>query len=145
MKTNMGPLANPPRQNHFLKWIAVATSATGLSLTALGQGLPATQFQYERLYSFGTQGLPSGSSVAGELIEGSDGRLYGVTPDGGSNSVGTIFVLEKDGTGYRILRSFANPLEEIVSWSMLATTPNKSRNWPCASMTPGFSNPFLPE
>jgi hypothetical protein len=32
----------------------------------------------------------------------------------------------------------------MVSWSMFEITPEKSRNWPCASMTPGFSNPFLP-
>jgi uncharacterized repeat protein (TIGR03803 family) len=42
------------------------------------------------------------------LLEGSDGGLYGTTSYGGSNAVGSVFKLNKDGTGYMILYSFGN-------------------------------------
>jgi T5SS/PEP-CTERM-associated repeat protein/uncharacterized repeat protein (TIGR03803 family) len=41
-----------------------------------------------------------------ELIEGSDGRLYGTTFGGGGFGRGGIFRINKDGTGYRILTGF---------------------------------------
>ena len=40
------------------------------------------------------------------VVEGSDGRLYGTTLVGGSNNVGILFALGKDGTGYRALHQF---------------------------------------
>jgi uncharacterized repeat protein (TIGR03803 family) len=59
---------------------------------------------YTVLYSFGgftSDGGPSG------LVEGSDGALYGTTVYGGYDSVGgTVFRLNKDGSGYLMLHSF---------------------------------------
>jgi len=46
----------------------------------------------------------SGSSPYAGLIEGSDGRLYGTASAGGVNSGGTIFALNRDGTGFAVLR-----------------------------------------
>ena len=43
-----------------------------------------------------------------DLLEGSDGALYGATEYGGSGGAGTIFKINKDGTLYRILHSFSN-------------------------------------
>ena len=43
-----------------------------------------------------------------ELVEGSDGMLYGATEQGGINDRGVIFKMNKDGTGYAALRNFAN-------------------------------------
>jgi uncharacterized repeat protein (TIGR03803 family) len=40
------------------------------------------------------------------LLEGADGGLYGVTSGGGSNSTGTVFKLNNDGTSYRVLYAF---------------------------------------
>lgn len=40
------------------------------------------------------------------LIEASDGYLYGTTQAGGSNNVGAIYRLGKDGAGYAIVRHF---------------------------------------
>jgi uncharacterized repeat protein (TIGR03803 family) len=40
------------------------------------------------------------------LVEGSDGVLYGTTARGGKNYSGTMFKLNKDGSGYSVLRNF---------------------------------------
>ncbi len=50
--------------------------------------------------SGGDGNLPTG------LVEGSDGALYGTTVTGGAHDVGTVFKLNKDGSGYLLLRSF---------------------------------------
>lgn len=41
-----------------------------------------------------------------ELLEGSDGFLYGVTPVGGANGTGVVFKVAKDGTGFTVLHVF---------------------------------------
>jgi uncharacterized repeat protein (TIGR03803 family) len=66
---------------------------------------------YVVLHNFG--------SVAGDgeypyaaLIEGSDGAVYGATPRGGTTNAGTVFRLNKDGSDYRVLKSFgASPAD----------------------------------
>jgi uncharacterized repeat protein (TIGR03803 family) len=40
------------------------------------------------------------------LVEGSDGALYGTTGGGGRNFSGTMFKLSKDGSGYSVLHEF---------------------------------------
>lgn len=52
----------------------------------------------------GTDG--DGASPQTALLEGSDGRLYGTTAYGGLNGAGTVFTMNKDGSGYTILRRF---------------------------------------
>lgn len=47
-----------------------------------------------------------GTSPQGELLEGSDGALYGTTYHGGTNASGTVFKLNEDGTGYALLYAF---------------------------------------
>jgi uncharacterized repeat protein (TIGR03803 family) len=41
------------------------------------------------------------------LIEGRDGALYGTTQSGGTNDFGTVFKLNKDGSGYQVLHQFS--------------------------------------
>lgn len=50
----------------------------------------------------------SGSNPSGELLEHSNGKLYGTTTRGGDSlsSRGVIFRINKDGTGYEVLKSF---------------------------------------
>src|SRR5439155_21304634 len=55
------------------------------------------------LVSFTSTGRGSYSTAG--LIEAADGALYGTTA-GGSNSLGTIFKLNKDGSGYELLHIF---------------------------------------
>jgi uncharacterized repeat protein (TIGR03803 family) len=60
-----------------------------------------------RLHSFGS----SGSSAANpytRLIQASDGLLYGTTAAGGDAGQGTLFRLNPDGSGFTLLKSFAN-------------------------------------
>src|SRR5262245_14241029 len=44
-------------------------------------------------------GDDDGSQPAAELIEGSDGALYGTTAGGGTNNGGTLFRMNKNGSG----------------------------------------------
>ena len=60
---------------------------------------------YSLLRSFQRDRIDGQDPVA-QLIEGSDGYLYGTTQVGGSNSGGTIFKISKDGTNYSVLHSF---------------------------------------
>jgi uncharacterized repeat protein (TIGR03803 family) len=66
---------------------------------------------YTILHEFGSTAEDGRLPYAG-LVEGSGGVLYGTTSDGGAYTNqygyggGTIFKLNKDGTGYVVLRSF---------------------------------------
>src|SRR6185369_1972021 len=48
-----------------------------------------------------------GANPIGALVEGNDGLLYGVTGGGGSSNAGQVFKLNKDGSGFTVLRDFA--------------------------------------
>ena len=51
---------------------------------------------------FTTGGFPLDS----ELIQGTDGTLYGTASRGGSSNWGTVFKLNTDGTGFSVLKNF---------------------------------------
>ncbi|HVU26033.1 MAG TPA: choice-of-anchor tandem repeat GloVer-containing protein [Opitutus sp.] len=72
---------------------AVATDGTG----------------YTVLHSF-VSATDGGFPSAG-LIQGSDGRLYGTTFNGGANGDGTVFALEIDGTGFTVLFNMDSAIE----------------------------------
>src|SRR4051794_20737243 len=60
---------------------------------------------YSVLWSF--LGAPrDGSNTIVKPSEGSDGFLYGTTQAGGSNNLGTVFKIGKNGTGYTVLHHF---------------------------------------
>jgi uncharacterized delta-60 repeat protein len=52
-------------------------------------------------------GTGNGGTLRRGLLLASDGALYGVTPTGGQNSKGTVFRIQRDGTGFRLLVQFA--------------------------------------
>jgi uncharacterized repeat protein (TIGR03803 family) len=64
------------------------------------------QFTYQRLRTFGfiesTVTQPEGN-----LVEGTNGAFYGVSAGGGETENGTLYRLNKDGSGLAILRSFS--------------------------------------
>lgn len=73
---------------------------------------------YRIIHAFGGPSEDGRFPFAG-VIEGSDGALYGTTYGGGPSSVGTVFKLNKDGTGYRVLLNFnyqngANPVAGLL-------------------------------
>jgi uncharacterized repeat protein (TIGR03803 family) len=60
---------------------------------------------YQALHSFNVA-AKDGSFPISRLLEGSDRNLYGVTPSGGSNAVGTAFRLSKDGGSFSLIHTF---------------------------------------
>lgn len=61
---------------------------------------------YRLLHSF--TGIASdGMQPYGGLVEGGDGALYGATAFGGSENLGTVFKIQKDGSGFALVRSFS--------------------------------------
>jgi uncharacterized repeat protein (TIGR03803 family) len=56
------------------------------------------------LHRFGGEG--DGATPVGGLILAADGALYGTTLAGGLSNAGAVFRLNRDGSGYRLLRSF---------------------------------------
>ena len=61
---------------------------------------------YTNLHRFSAS--PDGREPLASLIEGGDGAIYGTTSTGGSNNVGTVFRLDKDGSNYLVLHHCAN-------------------------------------
>jgi len=53
-----------------------------------------------------------GENPEGALVQGSDGALYGTTREGGGNGAGTVFKLNKDGSGYRVLSAFSGSFSD---------------------------------
>jgi uncharacterized repeat protein (TIGR03803 family) len=109
--------------------IAVQSSPTGMSCSVTnGTGtMPAgtvTNVQITCgtvLHSFGGSG--DGSSPYGNLIQGADGNLYGVTASGGANGKGTVFEITTAGVE-TVLYSFgasasdgANPYGSLIQAS----------------------------
>ena len=63
-----------------------------------------------RLRSFG---FPSASvsQPEGRLLSSTNGFLYGTSPFGGSNGLGCVFKVARDGTGLTIVRHFSGPAD----------------------------------
>ncbi len=68
------------------------------------------------LHAFGadtdtsTSGLvvtADGAAPLGQLVQATDGMLYGTTSAGGTNGRGTVFRLNTDGTGFQVLKHFS--------------------------------------
>jgi uncharacterized repeat protein (TIGR03803 family) len=83
------------RAGHLAWWLA----------GVLGCSAALAQVRYEPLRSFGTDDK-TGSHPPGGAILAVDGLLYGLTTRGGSNNLGTVYVLTPDGSGYRALKQF---------------------------------------
>lgn len=62
---------------------------------------------YSILHAF--TGKPDGQQIQCQLLQASDGMLYGTTIYGGAAVGGTLFKMNLDGTGYTILLNFGSP------------------------------------
>ncbi len=97
---------------------ASGTMALPLAAMVILSGLLHVQAQtnFQRLKSFGSS-LTDGAQPVGQLLEGKDGILYGVTYSGGSTNRGTVFKLNKDGSGYAelvLLTNVSAPLAGVI-------------------------------
>jgi uncharacterized repeat protein (TIGR03803 family) len=81
--------------------------------TVYSFGINGTGVGFSNLHNFG----PLAGSVPPTNSDGADpqgallvsgGTLYGTTSTGGSNGYGTVFKLNVDGTGFKVLHSFTN-------------------------------------
>ncbi len=58
------------------------------------------------IHSFGLNA--DGQTPSGSLVQGTDGRLYGMTSAGGDYGRGVVFSMALDGTGATVLHSFGS-------------------------------------
>ena len=83
---------------------------------------------YKVLYSFSDTGSVAGK-CSGEYPYGSltyvNGKFYGCTYEGGFNGEGTIFRINKDGSGYKDLWDFSNLTGDYPYYGALTVYGNK--------------------
>ncbi len=68
-------------------------------------------------------GLAKGASPAGQLTEGTNGILYGMTNRGGLNDLGTIFSINKNGTGFHKMADLKSNAASPVFGPLIESTP----------------------
>ncbi len=86
-------------------WIYGATYAGGSTNNAGTIFRITTNGGFQTLRVF-TGRSGDGRYPSGQMVTGSDGAIYGTTERGGVGGSGTIFKLNKDGSGYAVLASF---------------------------------------
>jgi uncharacterized repeat protein (TIGR03803 family) len=79
-----------------------------------------------------------GANPEAELVEGSDGRLYGVTRTGGPNGTGVVFRVSRDGTEFAVLHAFG----PITSASTVTVPQNADGMRPTGALVAGADNYF---
>jgi uncharacterized repeat protein (TIGR03803 family) len=79
-----------------------------------------------------------GAYPQAELIEGTDGDMYGVATAGGANGTGTVFRMSLDGTGFQALHEFA-PITSTVASGL---TVNADGAGPSAPLVQGADGMF---
>ena len=108
--TNTGPVSITA--NTMLRAMGVNAAGPGPAASAayvIGEPTitsPPQIMSFSLLHSF-TNGN-DGSSPQANLIQGSDGRLYGTSSTGGSLGGGAVFAVNPDGTGFTVIYSFTN-------------------------------------
>lgn len=81
--------------------LMIVAATVAISLTSSAQHNP-----YEQIHSFGNVDQMTAHPTA-PLLEGSDGVLYGTAYTAGSGDVGAVFRVNKDGSGFKVLRAFS--------------------------------------
>ena len=88
-------------------WLYGVTSLGGTNDAGSVFKISTNGTSYLVLYSFSGVG-GDGQNPDAEMIQGSDGVLYGTTHFGGSNNLGTIFKINTNGSGYAVLHTFTS-------------------------------------
>lgn len=92
------------------------TTGTVFRIAPDGTGFTVLH-RFENYTSFSSISNPinaDGANPEAELIEGSDGFLYGVARTGGPNGNGTVFKLAKDGSSFAVLHVFGATTSEAT-------------------------------
>jgi len=99
-------------------WLYGMTTMGGSSNNGVIFKLMTDGSNYMVMYNFGSS--PDGKNPYGSLLlDGS--QLYGTTAKGGDNDMGTVFVINTDGSGYNPLHSFGSthhdgtkPIDNVI-------------------------------
>ena len=96
----------------FLRFGHAATGKVLKLLLAVSLQALTTQaaVHYQILRSFGFPDL--GAEPEASLIQGSDGALYGTTYAGGKDGGGTVFRMNRDGSGHTVLHHFSGASDD---------------------------------
>jgi uncharacterized repeat protein (TIGR03803 family) len=78
---------------------------------------------FARLVDF--NGTAIGAFPRCKLTEGSDGLLYGMTTSGGTNDLGTIFKIGKDGAGFQKMADFNSSAATPLYGPLVEAQPGK--------------------
>lgn len=84
------------------------TGGTVFRIAPDGSGFTIVH-RFKSFTSVNAVGAPineDGANPESELVEGNDGRLYGVTRAGGPNGTGVVYSLTRDGTAFSVLHAF---------------------------------------
>src|SRR5882762_8157614 len=65
-----------------------------------------------------------GRGPYGDVVEGTNGALYGTTYGGGTSNFGTLFRLNKDGSDSRVLHNFLGGTDGKNPWGALIKGPD---------------------
>src|SRR5690348_17922171 len=93
---------------HTKRWRAGVAGTAGLALTLawpgglLGQGF-TNLYQFSSLNS---QFINSDGAYPGAAVIWLSNTLYGTTSQGGTGAGGTIFKVNDDGTGFKVIHNF---------------------------------------
>lgn len=93
---------------------------------------------YSVISPIGTPVNTDGANPETEMVEGSDGFLYGVTRAGGPDGTGVVFKIARDGSGFAVLHAFGPITSEAT-----ATVPiNEDGYAPTGSLLEGADGYF---
>jgi uncharacterized repeat protein (TIGR03803 family) len=98
-------------------------------------------YRFKSFASVNAAGAPvneDGANPETELVEGSDGRLYGVTRTGGPNGTGVVFRVSRDGTEFVLLHAFG----PITSDSTVTVPRNADGMSPTGPLVAGVDGYF---
>lgn len=124
--TNLHTFAHSGSEGNQLYTTLVLSGGTLYGTTSGGSGtifsLKTNGTAFTVLYNFGTNATVGGYSPYAGLVLSSN-VLYGTTQNGGSGSLGTIFAIATNGTGFRVLHNFVYT-DGLQSWGTLALSGN---------------------
>jgi uncharacterized repeat protein (TIGR03803 family) len=94
----------------FLFFSRLSAACTLVFLVAVTRASASTHVQFQDIHTF--EGSIEGATPS-DLVQATDGNLYGLTSSGGSYGQGTFFTMTSDGA-IRVLHSFNSVLDGVA-------------------------------